>query len=228
MNSKERVRRALAFKETDRPPFSSTYVPEIVEQLRNIVGEDEYDIGVAMGNDMVKTAVGFEMSFDASDEETYVDKWGCTWRNVVNSSGKYSEIIINPLAGDKSLLDSYKAPDASEESQYDHCRKLIELYGEDKWVIGSCQCSIFEAAHYLRGMENFMMDMALDPDYTNKLIEKVSGFIFEAARKYIELGVDMVWFGDDISSQDGMMMSMPMWRQYFKLCTKSYLLIANH
>jgi uroporphyrinogen decarboxylase len=216
MNSKERVRNALDFKSTDRPPFSATYVPEIESQLREIVGFDEFDLGVALGNDMVKTAVGFEMSYVESSAETYVCKWGCTWRNVKNSSGKYSEIIVNPLAGELSLLDSYEIPDPSEESQYNHCRKIVELYGDTKWIIGSCQCTIFEAAHYLRGMENFMMDLVLNPEYAKKLIEKVSVFAFEAARKFIELGVDMVWFGDDISSQNGMMMSMPMWREFFR------------
>lgn len=166
MNSKERVRLALAFQETDRPPFSSTYVPEIEEKLREIVGNDEFDVGVAMGNDMVKSTVGMEMSYVGEGNE-YICKWGCTWRNVENSTGKYAEIIVNPLAGDKSLLDAYQVPDAAEDSQYDHCRKIIELYGDSKWIIGSCQCSIFEAAHYLRGMETFMMDMALDPTPTS-------------------------------------------------------------
>lgn len=216
MNSKERVRKAMAFEATDRPPFSATFVPEIARQLREVVGDESYDLGVALGNDMVKATVGFETSYDASTEPEYVCRWGCTWRNVNNETGKYSEIIGHPLAGDKSLLDDYEIPDPFEDSQYDECRKLIELYGEDKWVIGSCQCSIFEAAWYLRGMENFMMDMALDEVYTQKLIEKVSRFCFGAAKKYIELGVDMLWFGDDIAAQQNMMMSLDMWRKYYK------------
>lgn len=216
MNSKERVRKALAFEETDRPPFSATFVPEIDRKLRAIVGYEEYDLGVAMGNDMVKTAVGFEKSYHASPNNEYICKWGCTWHNVNNETGEYTEIIKHPLAGDESLLDDYEIPDPNEESQYDECRKLIELYGDTKWIIGSCQCSIFEAAWYLRGMETFLMDMILDEEYTEKLIKKVSQFSFVAAKKYIELGVDMVWFGDDIASQTGMMMSLDMWRNYFK------------
>lgn len=216
MNSRERVIKALKHEVTDRPPFSATFVPEIARQLRAVVGEDEYDLGVALGNDMVKTCVGFETSYDASPELTYVCKWGCTWRNVSNETGKYTEIIGHPLAGDKSLLDTYEIPDPEEDSQYDECRKIIDLYGDSKWVIGSCQCTVFEAAWYLRGMENFMMDMALDESYTKRLIEKVSAFAFVAAKKYIELGVDMLWFGDDIASQNGMMMSLDMWRNYYK------------
>ena len=32
----------------------------------------------------------------------------------------------------------------------------------------------------------------------------------------IDCGVDMVWLGDDVATQLGMMISMPMWRKYFK------------
>lgn len=216
MTSKERVRKALAFEATDRPPFSSTYTPEIAKKLREIVGNEEFDLGVAMGNDMVKSTVGFETSYDASPDSEYICKWGCTWRNVSNETGQYTEIIKHPLEGDKSLIETYKISDPYEESQYDDCRKKIELYGQEKWIIGSCQCSIFEAAWYLRGMENFMMDMALDEVYTKKLIDMVSEFPMVAAKKFIELGVDMVWFGDDVASQNGMMMSLDMWRKYFK------------
>jgi len=125
-------------------------------------------------------------------------------------------MINHPLYGDKSLLDSYEIPDPNEPSQYDHCREMIKLYGKDKWIIGSCQCTIFEASWYLRGMDSFLMDMAMDEDYTKKLIDKVSKFAFGAAKNYIELGVDMVWFGDDISTQTNMMFSPEMWRKYYK------------
>lgn len=216
MNSKERVRRAMSFEATDRPPFSATFVPEISKKLRAVVGDECYDLGVALGNDMVKATVGFETSYDASSQPEYICKWGCTWRNVSNETGSYTEIIKHPLAGDKNLLETYEIPDPCEERQYDECKKLIELYGDEKWVIGSCQCSIFEAAWYLRGMENFMMDMALDEVYTKRLLEKVSRFCFGAAKTYIELGVDMLWFGDDIASQQGMMISLDMWRNYYK------------
>lgn len=215
MNSKERVQKAVNFIETDRPPFSATFTPEISKKLAAISG-DVPDIGVYFDHDMVKSAVGLEASYDMCDDPTYVCKWGITWKNISNSSGKYTEMIEHPLSGDKALLDSYEIPDPNEPSQYEHVEKMIELYGKDKWIIGSCQCSIFEASWYLRGLDSFMMDMALDPEYTKKLIGKVSKFAFGAAKNYIERGVDMVWFGDDVATQANMMISPDMWREYFK------------
>jgi len=41
VNSKERVKAALAFEEPDRVPTQASYVPEIKEKLRQIVGDEE-------------------------------------------------------------------------------------------------------------------------------------------------------------------------------------------
>jgi uroporphyrinogen-III decarboxylase len=103
-----------------------------------------------------------------------------------------------------------------EDSQYEDFRIKNELYGDEKWMIGSSQISIFEACWYLRGLETFMTDMLLEPDYAEQLMNTVMRFPLGASRKYIELGADMVWFGDDVSTQTGMMMSNEMWRRFFK------------
>jgi uroporphyrinogen decarboxylase len=101
-------------------------------------------------------------------------------------------------------LDSFEIPDPLEDSQYDDFRLKKEMYGDEKWIIGSSQISIFEACWYLRGLDTFMMDMALEPEYCEKLMDKVMPFPLKASRKYIELGADMVCFGDDVSMQTGM------------------------
>lgn len=216
MNSKERIGVSLNFEQPDRTPVFASYVPEIEAALRKAEGIEEYDLGVALGNDMVKSCVGLEMSFYAKDEPEYTDDWGIGWKYVKNDFAVFTEIAHHPLAGDYSKLDSFEIPDPLADSQYDDFRKKKRLYGDEKWLIGSCQISIFEACWYLRGLAQFMMDMALEPDYAAALMDKVMQFPLHATKKFIELGADMVWFGDDISMQTGMMMSIDMWRQYFK------------
>lgn len=216
MNSRERVWTALNHEEPDRVPFFASFVPEIEERIRTAEGIDEPDMGVALGNDMVKTCVGLELSFYGGEKPEYTCPWGIGWRWAKNESGEYTEIVGPPLAGDKDKLNSFEIPDPEQDTQYDTFRRMKELYGKDKWMIGSSQISIFESAWYLRGMQDFMMDMALDPDYTNALLDKVMQFPLVASRKHAELGADMVWFGDDISHQTGMMMSVDMWRTYLK------------
>ncbi len=216
MNSRERVQTALAFEEPDRPPVFATFVPEIEKRLRAELGIRDIDLGAALGNDMVKSCVGLEKSFYGQPEPEYLDAWGITWRYVRNRFGVFTEIVGHPLSGDTAKLEQYQIPDPKAPEQYSDFLHMKELYGQDRWLIGSSQISIFEAAWYLRGLDQFLMDMLLEPDYAAALLDKVMPFPLEAACRYIQLGADMVWFGDDVSTQSGMMISLDLWRRFLK------------
>ncbi len=216
LHSRTRVEMALNFEIPDRPPVYASFVPEIEARLRVETGEDKPSLGAALGHDIVTTSAGLELSFYGGERPEYTCPWGIRWRWVSYGIGEYTEIVGPPLAGDKSKLVSFVTPDPELDSHYETFRKMKDLYGKEKWMVGSSQISIFEAAWYLRGLEAFMMDLALDPDYTNALLDKVMRFPLAASRKHAELGADMVWFGDDISDQRGMMISVDMWRTYLK------------
>ncbi len=218
MNSRERTFMALDHKEPDRPPISATYTPEAAKILRAAFGREEDDLGYVMGNDLIKTTVGIENSYYMHDTPTYVCPFGVTWRNVSNSTGAYTEIIDGALRDDPDgkKLAAYKIPDPDNPALYTHVREAVEKYGKEKFMIGSCQCSIFETAWYLHGMEDMLMDMASDEDYTNELFDKIAEFPLKAGLHMIEAGVDMIWLGDDIATQRNMMISLPMWRKYLK------------
>lgn len=216
MNSKERVRKAINHEEADRVPRFASYTPEAAMNLRHRSASSELDIGTVLGNDIVKDCVGLEMSYHMNEDPTYVCPFGITWKNVHNSTGHYTEIIGSPLAGDESKLDRYEIPDPTNPALFKPMERILERYGRDYWIAGSCQCSIFEAAWYLRGLDTFMMDMVLNPDYVNALMDKVMEFPRQALKQYIRMGVDMVWMGDDVATQTSMMISPDMWREYLK------------
>lgn len=217
MTSKERVAMTIAHEEPDRVPVCATYVPEIEEKLVKKY-KPSGDLGVALGNDMVKIASGLENSFYYKDTPEYVCPYGITWRNVKNQTGHFSEICKHPLAGDDigRILD-YSLPDPHAATDVlENVRRAVETYGKEKWIIGSCQCSLFEAAWYLRGLDTFMMDLAMEEDWVEPYLDKLMQYPLEMGHQFIDLGVDMVWLGDDIATQLNMMMSPAMWRRYFK------------
>jgi uroporphyrinogen-III decarboxylase len=61
-----------------------------------------------------------------------------------------------------------------------------------------------------------LLDMVVDPDLANHLFDIPFQYHLTAAKKLVELGVDMVWTGDDMGAQHQMMISPRMWRTYFK------------
>ena len=216
MTSRERVSTALAHQQPDRVPIFAAFVPKVVKKLEEKYGQHDDDIGLVLGNDIVKTAVGFETNKNVSTAQQFLTPWGVEYRRTANEMDEYMEIVTHPLAGDESKLDAYKIPDPLEESQYDGTRKAVKKYGQDKWVTGSCQQSIFESSWGLRGLETLLMDMVLNEDYVDALMDKVMQFPLKAGKKMIDIGVDMIWLGDDVSTQRGMMMSLDMWRRFLK------------
>lgn len=216
MKSRERVATALSFRQPDRAPVFAAYTPEIADRLRAITGDQEFDLGAALGNDLVRTSIGFAASYYMKPDPVYTCPWGITWRWVTYSTGRYTEIMEHPLAGDESKLDRYEIPDPQDEAQYEHMSQLIARYGDEKWIVGSCQASIFETAWALRGLSQFMMDMLDNRDYVHQLLDKVMQYPLQACKKFIAMGVDMVWVGDDVAGQRGMLMSLELWREYLK------------
>ncbi|MHA2429029.1 MAG: uroporphyrinogen decarboxylase family protein, partial [Candidatus Hermodarchaeia archaeon] len=82
--------------------------------------------------------------------------------------------------------------------------------------VGVTVTTIFETAWALRGLEQLMIDMAINPDLANHILDIPYHYHLTAAKKLTEMGVDMIWTGDDIGAQIKMMISPKMWRTYFK------------
>ena len=115
-----------------------------------------------------------------------------------------------------SLTKQYKIPNPYDDVRYEGSKEIIKKYGNDYWIVGSIPCSIYEASWYLRGMQKYMEDMYIDKEYAHALMDKVMEFPLVAGKKLIDLGVDMLWLGDDVGMQSGMMMSPDSWREYLK------------
>lgn len=220
MNSRERTLMALRHETPDRPPVSATYTPEVAKLLRSVYGHPEEDLGYVMGNDLIKTTVGIELSYHLTEDPVYTCPFGITFRNVKNSAGAYTEIIDGPLRDDPDgeKLAAYRLPDPDDDKWYAPVKRAVKRYGREKFIIGSCQCSIFETAWYLHGLEDTLCDMIADEDYAIALFNKVMKFPLRAGLNLIDSGVDMVWLGDDVATQRGMMFSLDLWRKLLKPC----------
>jgi uroporphyrinogen-III decarboxylase len=61
-----------------------------------------------------------------------------------------------------------------------------------------------------------LMDMADDPGLADQVLDYPYHYHLTAAKRLVEMGVDMIWLGDDVGSQHEMLISPEMWRKYFK------------
>jgi uroporphyrinogen decarboxylase len=187
-------------------------------------GGNTYVIERALDEDMLLTSVGWANSYYATETyspggQTYTDEWGVTWRNSPYQTkfgrGFYTEMVRHPLA-DEAAMASYRPPDPHRPELYTEAERVIKSYQDEYWIVGVTVTTIFETAWALRGYEQTLMDFVLDPDLIETLFDIPFNYHLTAAKKLVELGVDMIWTGDDIGAQNMMLISPETWRKHLK------------
>ena len=230
MRPRERVEIALNHQKPDRCPMQISFTPEFASRLRRDMelqgkavhnphgGGNTYELERALGQDMLLTSVGWANSY-YMDNKPYVDEWGIGWTvqpyKTPFGTGHYTEITSHPLADDDAI-SRYRPPDPKRPELYADAAQVIRDFKDEYWIVGVTVTTIFEAAWALRGLEQIMIDMMVDPDLADHLLDIPYRYHLTAAKKLVEMGVDMVWTGDDFGSQHEMLISPKMWRKYFK------------
>lgn len=230
MNSRERVQMALAHEIPDRCPMQISFTPEFADRLRDDMelqghrvhnphgGGNTYELELALGQDLLLTSVGWANSYYL-DDKAYVDEWGVGWDvqpyETPFGTGVYTEMVHHPLSDDNAIA-SYQPPDPNRPELYQDAENAIVDFKEDYWIVGVTVTTILETAWALRGLEQMLFDLVKNPDLANQLLDFPYYYHLAAARKLTELGVDMIWTGDDVGSQYDMMISPAMWRRYLK------------
>jgi len=132
---------------------------------------------------------------------------------------------IHPLPEAKTIkdLDDYQGwPDMSDPSRVAHVRETARrLADENQFAIMATPWLLFpfERAHAMQGMEPFLLNMAMDPDFARALLEKIAGYCKQLMGHFLEeLGdnVDIIKIGDDLGIQKGLMISPKMYRDILK------------
>lgn len=234
LGHRERVMTALNHQEPDRCPMQISFTPEFVLRLRKDIGQanvsphnphgggNTYELERYIDEDMLLTSVGWANSYymvDCKAGEGYTDEWGVGWRAAEYETrfgkGEYTEIVGHPLAED-SAVESYQPPDPNRPELYADAERVIREYKDEYWIVGLTVATIWETAWALRGFERMLTDLVLNPDLANRVLDIPYRYHLTAAKKLVEMGVDMIWIGDDVGTQQAMLISPGQWRRFFK------------
>jgi uroporphyrinogen decarboxylase len=149
----------------------------------------------------------------------YTDDWGV--RVKMPEEGFYYDYIDFPIK--KPTLDSIEKhlwPDINDLSRVEGLKEEAEhLYYDSPYALITTFRGVFEQAWPLRGLENFLMDMLMYPEFTEALLDKVLtiekglyGALLDVIGPYLEL----VCFTDDLGTQLSTMISPELYRKYIK------------
>lgn len=132
---------------------------------------------------------------------------------------------VHPLQEAQSIedLESYPDwPDMSDPSRIAHVRDTARrLAEENQYAILATPWLLFpfERAYAMQGMETFLLNMARDRDFAAALLKKIAVYCKQLMGPFLgELGdnVDIVKIGDDLGTQESLMISPRMYRDILK------------
>jgi len=139
-------------------------------------------------------------------------EWGLTYRQADGFGAPYT-LLSHPLA-DATLeqLLSYPWPDPLAPARFEGiAEEAAALRNCPYAVVGNLGWTeIFGMAWYLRGFENFMMDLVVNRDFAHALLRRVTDYQKARYARFLDLAgdaLDVILFADDMGSQSNLFIS---------------------
>jgi uroporphyrinogen decarboxylase len=239
-NSRRRVEEALNHREPDRVPLDLPITLKAYIYLREQLGlpreenirADRFfevrpspDVLEALGIDM--TFVRLRRSKNWSPppplaDGTEIDEWGVGRKKIdLPTGGALFEVTHSPWKdlnpGDIDL-DSYPWPDSNAPGITDgleeEARGIFE--NTNLAIMGRFGGPILEIGAYLRGYQQWMMDLVMYPDFSRRLLERVADIQINLDERGIRSAGPYCSVykasGEDLGMQDRPLFSMKVWK----------------
>ena len=207
MTSRERIFAALRRQPVDRVPTFEWLIDDgLIQAL--CPGCDLFDFVEQADLDGVVVYADYRKEW--LTESTYLDEWGVTWavtREV------YPTNIDFPLR-EPAQLAAFVPPDPCAEWRFDTLRRAVARFKGERAIVFRLR-DAYSLPRYLRGMENLMMDLVLNPDLVHALVEMSVEYYTRMAHCAMELGVDVFFTSDDYCDNRGPIMGGRRWREFF-------------
>jgi uroporphyrinogen decarboxylase len=222
MTERERMIAVLNHQPPDKVPWSIGLTEPAQLQLADYLGrEDLKDRQVFnewVGNHGRGVGPRNRRGLHMLEEEVEPGLWRDSFGVIWNTIGLYGEggwgRPVNCVLPEPTLK-GYSFPDPPKPEDFAHYPQFIEE-NRDHFISGGGG-HLFEAAWAMRGMENFLTDLILHPEFVHELMEAISDYYLAFIHEAIKYDVDSCGFGDDWGSQDrGLIMGPTHWRTYIK------------
>ena len=258
LTSRERVLLALNHQEPDRVPIvfgadgSTAMLVPAYENLKQHLGiatetrlfdrafqyaRIDEELMVRFGSD-IRTLIGPASSRCASVDgpnDTFTDCWGITWQRP--QGGYYYDMVSQPLKNARTPKEIEEYPWPVPEMILDlsglaeHASRLRRETSHAILGIHEGPSSLFEASWYLRGLSEFMMDLAGNLEMAHALMRHMTDVAKATTALFLkEVGqyIDIYRVGDDLGIQDGTLISPGMFREVVKpYLAEYYAMIHN-
>lgn len=242
MNSRKRFLNAMRRLPVDRVPVQAWYTQEIRDLVKKKTAHSDPD---EYFNTDVRLVSLSSFTFNPKFEEYFKDMLNgkfdkmSFWDEMIDKEhGKYTidewgvghehgdfyhfSKYIHTMADLETVDDLRKWPwpELQDEKYFNELRKEVKEYKKRNIATFAFYGCIFEQAWYLRGMEKLFMDFYFNKKFAGYFLDKLVELNIESAIKLASCGIDIIYTGDDVSTQIDLMMNIEMWREWIKDRTK--------
>ena len=219
MKSSDLVKRAIHWEYPERTPVmhhtQKGALHEHGEELYRIWSEYPKDFGaITPGNTPIEHP-------DPKDRKNgryyreFIDAWKVHW--IETTFGQMGHVVdyLVKTADDLRKVCPPEIPRFGSH-QYNLDQITIESnrqrghYNRCGWI------PLFEVMHALRNPESLFVDLADDDELVATLADLIVEHQMGMVRYYLDLGADGIQFADDWGSQLNTLISLDMWRSFFK------------
>lgn len=249
MTSRERVQAVLNHEIPDRVPIiigvsNATGIKirpyREIKKIMGIESEDNYiydwpELGTALPDEIVLQrlhsdvrgvldrfpAEVYERAKSRPPHAPFFDDWG-NGQKEIGPDNWYPGVHPMPYAKTIEDLDNYPWPDMDDPFRTSHVREqALKLNKENQYAILATPWLMFpfERAIGLQGMETFLSNMAMEPDFAQELLNRITKLCLTNMGHFLdECGdvIDMIKIGDDLGTQENLMISPRMYRRMLK------------
>ena len=229
MTSKERVLCAINHQQSDRVPVDFRFCREKMQELKDHLQMSESEVFAHIGQDVVTirptyhnavTAIKYaDPTIRIDDRGYYYDIYGVPFRKISAMGQTYLELANEYVlgnAGDVAALNTHAWPSPDDWDYSDIHARIMQHQTKAVWA-RSRGC--FQTAQFLRGFDNFLVDLMTDEDFAKALMDHIYAFVREDARRTLEAGkgdYTFIEYNDDVATQRGMMISPAIWRRMLR------------
>jgi len=242
LTSRDRVLCALNHEEPDRVPIffgtsgATTMLAPGYEKLKAHLGiqrettvfwrglqyvlmdEEALAWSGSDGRPLIPGPAPAPLAHDVS-ADAYVDGWGSLWER--RPGVIYYEVVDSPIrTATIADLDRYAWPDLAHPSRFMGLREKAKAIQDAGYaVVALSGVSPFEQAYMMRGVEQWLLDLAGDPDFALALLRKITDLMKASVIRLLEEAgdyIDVVVTGDDLGSQTATLISPRMYRRMIK------------
>ena len=157
-----------------------------------------------------------------------IDDWG-SGQVEVDEGHWYPGVHPMREAETLAAIEAYPWPDMDDPSRVAHVRaEAARLAADNRYAIMATPWLLFplERAFAMQGMETFLGNLALEPEFAEALLRRIARLCMQLMGHFLrELGdnVDIIKIGDDLGTEESLLMSPAMYRRILKPIHAEYI-----